>query len=54
MLSFLQTIEVLCSLSMILGILLTSIMLFMLVYDDYKSVKRENKENEESKSNEED
>ena len=52
--SFLQIIEVLCALLMVLGILLTSIMLFILVYDDYKFVKRENRENEESKSNEED
>lgn len=43
--SFLQIIEVLCALSIVFYVLSTLIMLFILVIDDYKSIRRENEEN---------
>lgn len=43
--SIIHIIEILCTLSIIFYVLSTLIMLFILVIDDYKSIKRENEEN---------
>jgi UDP-N-acetylmuramyl pentapeptide phosphotransferase/UDP-N-acetylglucosamine-1-phosphate transferase len=48
--SIVHIIEMLCTLSIVFYVLSTLIMLFISVFDDYKSVRRDNEEN---KSNEE-
>lgn len=43
--SIIRIIEMLCALSIVFYVLSTSIMLFILVIDDYKYIRRENEEN---------
>ena len=50
MISIIHIIEILCTLSIVFYVLSTLIMLFVLVVDDCKSIRREN---EEDKSDEE-